>query len=66
MATSDEVGAYTYGRRSTIISTNLDYDDWYDFLGKKQMVGALLDRLRHRCTTVRIEGESLRQSEQAH
>jgi len=55
-----------YGRKSTLISTNLDYDDWYDFLGKKEMVGALLDRLRHRCTTVRIDGPSLRLPEQAH
>lgn len=49
-----------YGRKSTIITTNLDYDDWYGFLGRKEMVGALLDRLRHHCTTVRIDGTSLR------
>jgi len=49
-----------YGRKSTIITTNLDYDDWYGFLGRKEMVGALLDRLRHRCTTIRIDGPSLR------
>ena len=50
---------YSAGR-STIITTNLDYDDWYGFLGHKDMVGALLDRLRHRCTTIRIDGPSLR------
>jgi DNA replication protein DnaC len=49
-----------YGRKPTIITTNLDYDDWYGFLGRKDMVGALLDRLRHRCCTVRIDGPSLR------
>jgi len=49
-----------YGRRSTIISTNLEYEEWYGFLGQKEMVGALLDRLRHRCTTVRIDGPTLR------
>lgn len=49
-----------YGQRSTIITTNLDYEAWYDFLGKKDMVGALLDRLRHRCHTVTIKGPSLR------
>ena len=52
-----------YGRKSTIITTNLSYDDWYEFLGNKDMVGALLDRLRHRCHTVRIDGPSLRQPE---
>jgi DNA replication protein DnaC len=49
-----------YGRKATIITTNLDYDQWYDFLGQKEMVGALLDRLRHRCHTIRIDGPSLR------
>jgi len=49
-----------YGRKSTIITTNLCYDDWYEFLGQKEMVGALLDRLRHRCTTLTIDGPSLR------
>lgn len=49
-----------YGQRATIITTNLDYEAWYDFLGQKAMVGALLDRLRHHCHTIRIEGPSLR------
>ena len=49
-----------YGQRPTLITTNLDYDDWYEFLGQKAMVGALLDRLRHHCHTIRIEGPSLR------
>jgi DNA replication protein DnaC len=52
-----------YGRHPTIITTNLDYDDWYGFLGKKEMVGALLDRIRHRCQTIKIEGPSLRMPE---
>lgn len=52
-----------YGRKATIITTNLDYDHWYDFLGQKEMVGALLDRLRHRCTTIHINGPSLRAPE---
>jgi len=47
-------------RRATIVTTNLEYEEWYDFLGKKQMVAALLDRLRQNCTTLRIDGPSLR------
>ena len=47
-------------RRSTIITTNLDYPEWAAFLGQKPMVAALLDRLRHRCVTLRIDGETLR------
>jgi len=49
-----------YRRKSTIITTNLDYEKWYEFLGQKNMVDALLSRLRHHCTTVRIDGPSLR------
>lgn len=49
-----------YRRKPTIITTNLDYEDWYGFLGQKAMVEALLSRLRHHCTTIRIDGPSLR------
>ena len=49
-----------YRRKATIITTNLEYDDWYSFLGNKKMVGALLDRLRHHCHTIKIDGPSLR------
>ena len=48
--------AERYRRKSTIITTNLEYEQWYEFLGQKSMVDALLSRLRHHCTTVRITG----------
>ena len=50
-----------YHRHSTIITTNLDYDEWHNFLGQKPMVDALLSRLRHYCHTIRINGPSLRE-----
>jgi DNA replication protein DnaC len=49
-----------YGKKSTIITTNLEYEQWYGLFNRKELVDALLDRLRHRCTTIRIQGESLR------
>jgi len=49
-----------YQRKPTLITTNLTYDEWYDFLGNKKMVEALLDRLRHHCHTIIINGPSLR------
>ncbi len=49
-----------YGKVSTIITTNLDYPDWYDLFKRKDLVDALLDRLKHRCITIKIEGPSLR------
>ena len=49
-----------YHRHSTIITTNLVYDEWHNFLGNKSMVDALLSRVRHYCHTVTIDGPSLR------
>ncbi len=50
-----------YRRRATVITTNLDYEEWHHFLGNKVLVDALLDRLRHQCHTVKIDGPSLRE-----
>lgn len=52
-----------YRHRPTIITTNLDYAEWANFLGNKSLVEALLSRLRHQCHTVRIDGPSLREAQ---
>ena len=49
-----------YHQHATIITTNLEYDEWHSFLGNRLMVEALLSRLRHYCHTVHIKGPSLR------
>jgi DNA replication protein DnaC len=49
-----------YRHKSTIITTNLAFEEWPNFLGNKALVDALLSRLRHQCHTVRIDGPSLR------
>lgn len=49
-----------YNRKSTIITTNLAYEEWYQLFKRKALVDALLDRLRHQCITITIEGPSLR------
>jgi len=49
-----------YARRPSIITTNLDYPDWYELFQRKPLVDALLDRLQHHCITIRIDGPSLR------
>jgi DNA replication protein DnaC len=50
-----------YRRHPTILTSNLSYDEWPNFLGNPQMVKALLGRLRHFCHTVTIEGHDLRE-----
>ena len=49
-----------------MITTNLEYDEWYEILEPAQMVAALLDRLQHHCVTINmIDGDSLRRPEPA-
>jgi DNA replication protein DnaC len=50
-----------YRHKPTIITTNLSYDEWPNFLGNPHMVDALLSRLRHYCHTIRIDGPELRE-----
>lgn len=51
-------------QRSTIVTSNLVYDDWAQTLGNEKMTAALLGRIRQRCTTLHIQGPSLRSPEQ--
>ena len=51
-----------YGRNSTILTTNLSYPEWYGLFQRKTLVDALLDRLKHHCITIHINGPSLRVS----
>jgi DNA replication protein DnaC len=50
-----------YGRKATIITTNLEYEQWHNFLGNKALCDALISRIRHHCHTIRIEGPPLRE-----
>ena len=47
-------------RRPTLLTTNLPYAAWQDFLGNRALTQALLSRLRERCHTVIIDGPCLR------
>lgn len=49
-----------YRKKPTIITTNLGYDEWHQVFGTR-LIEPLLSRLRHRCTTVTIDGPSLRE-----
>lgn len=51
-----------YQKKSTIITTNLDYPEWYALFKNKGLVDALLDRFQHFCITVHINGPSLRKT----
>ena len=62
-----EVFSQRYERGSTLITTNLPFDEWTDVFGSERLTGALLDRLTHHVHILEMNGESyrLRHSRQA-
>jgi DNA replication protein DnaC len=47
-------------RRSTLVTTNLDFSQWTEVFGNERMTGALVDRLTHNAHILKIVGESYR------
>jgi DNA replication protein DnaC len=54
-----------YERGSTIVTSNLPFDEWTSVFGAERLTGALLDRLTHHVHILELNGESyrLRQSQ---
>jgi len=49
-----------YERGSTIVTSNLPFDEWTSVFGSERLTGALLDRLTHHVHILEINGESYR------
>lgn len=47
-------------RKSTIVTTNLGFEEWGQFLGDKPLTAALLSRLLQKCHVFPVEGVNLR------
>lgn len=54
------VCAGRYERRSTLITSNLEFSRWTEVLGEASLAGALVDRLTHHAHIVHIVGDSFR------
>lgn len=52
--------ASRYEKHSTIITTNLPFEQWETVFGDRTMTAALVDRLTHHCHLVEINGDSYR------
>jgi DNA replication protein DnaC len=55
-----QVFAGRYEVRSTMITSNLEFSKWPDFIGDKIMATALVDRLVHRSAILNMNGEGYR------
>lgn len=55
-----EVFSQRYERGSTIVTSNLPFEEWTAVLGSERLTGALLDRLTHHVHILPMNGESYR------
>lgn len=54
-----------YEKKSTIITSQLPVEKWYDVIGEKTIADAILDRLVYSSHRIELLGESLRKSKKA-
>jgi len=55
-----EVFSQRHERGSTVVSSNLPFDEWTSVFGNQRLTGALLDRLTHHVHILEMNGESYR------
>jgi DNA replication protein DnaC len=51
-----------YGRRSTIVTSQLPVQQWHEVIGDPTYADAILDRLVHNAHRIELSGESLRKT----
>ena len=60
-----ETFSQRYERGSTIVASNLPFEDWTSVLGSERLTGALLDRLTHHVSILTMNGDSYRLKQSA-
>ena len=55
-----EVFSQRYERGSTMVTSNLSFQEWTEILGSERLTGALLDRLTHHVHILEMNGDSYR------
>ncbi len=55
-----ETFSQRYEQGSTMVTSNLPFDEWTEVLGSERMTGALLDRLTHHVHILEMNGDSFR------
>ena len=58
-----ELISQRYERGSTLITSNLPFEEWTETFGTERLTGALLDRLTHHVNILEMNGESYRLSQ---
>jgi DNA replication protein DnaC len=55
-----ETFSQRYERASTLVTSNLPFEEWTDVFGSERLTGALLDRLTHHVHILEMNGDSFR------
>jgi DNA replication protein DnaC len=55
-----ELISQRYERSSTLITSNLPFEEWTETFNSERLTGALLDRLTHHVSILEMNGESFR------
>jgi len=51
-----------YGRRATLVATQMPVEDWHARLGDPALADAILDRLVHNAYRLQLKGDSQRKA----
>ena len=54
-----------YGRRSTLIASQLPTEHWHDYIGEATIADAILDRILHSAHRLKLNGESMRKTKES-
>jgi DNA replication protein DnaC len=57
-----EIVEERYGRRSTVVTSQLPVEKWHDVIGEPTFADAILDRLVHNAYRIALDGPSLRKT----
>src|SRR5215475_10453689 len=59
-----EIVEERYGRRSTIITSQVPVDKWHELIGDPTYADAILDRIVHNAHRINLSGDSMRRTRQ--
>jgi DNA replication protein DnaC len=52
-----------HGKASTIITSQVPVNKWYDIIGEQTVADAIMDRIIHQAHRLEIKGESMRKKD---
>ena len=54
-----------YGKRATLVTSQLPVKNWHAYLGEPTVADAILDRLVHNAHKIQLTGDSMRRKAKA-